>query len=59
MKIPYVVVVGDRDLDAGAFTVRNRSGEETTGVAFDRIVEALAEEARSRALEQTDFAAAS
>jgi threonyl-tRNA synthetase len=58
MKIPYVVVVGDRDLDAGTFTVRNRSGEETTGLAFDRIAEALAEEARSRALEQTDFAAA-
>ena len=58
MKTPYVVVVGDRDLDAGTFTVRNRAGEETPGLSFDRIVEALAEEAQTRALEQTDFATA-
>jgi threonyl-tRNA synthetase len=58
MKTPYVVVVGDRDLDAGTFTVRNRAGEETPGLAFDRIVEGLAEEAQTRALAQTDFATA-
>ncbi len=55
MKSPYVVVVGDRDLDAGTFTVRDRSGEEHQGVPFDRIVSKLAEEARTRALEQSAF----
>ncbi len=41
MKAPYVVVVGDRDLEAGTFTVRDRSGEEHAGVPFDRIVSTL------------------
>jgi threonyl-tRNA synthetase len=55
LKAPYVVVVGDRDLEAGTFTVRDRSGEEHGGVPFDRIVSSLVEEARTRALEQTSF----
>jgi threonyl-tRNA synthetase len=55
MKAPYMVVVGDRDLEAGTFTVRDRSGEEHAGVPFDRIVSTLAEEARTRALSQSAF----
>jgi threonyl-tRNA synthetase len=55
VKSPYVVVVGDRDLDAGTYTVRDRSGEEHAGVPFDRIVSTLAEEARTRALTQSTF----
>jgi threonyl-tRNA synthetase len=55
MKSPYVVVVGDRDLEAGTFTVRDRSGEEHAGVPFGRIVATLAEEARTRALGQSSF----
>ncbi|MGI8616704.1 MAG: His/Gly/Thr/Pro-type tRNA ligase C-terminal domain-containing protein, partial [Actinomycetota bacterium] len=55
MKSPYMVVVGDRDLEAGTFTVRDRSGEEHAGVPFDRIVSTLAEEARSRAPAQSTF----
>jgi threonyl-tRNA synthetase len=55
MKAPYVVVVGDRDLEAGTFTIRDRSGEEHASVAFDRIVSTLVEEARSRSLSQSTF----
>ena len=55
MKAPYVVVVGDRDLEAGTFTVRDRAGEEHQGIPFDRIVSTLVEEARSRALAQSSF----
>ena len=55
MKTPYVVVVGDRDLQAGTFTVRDRSGEEHHGVPFDRIVATLADEARGRSLAQSRF----
>jgi threonyl-tRNA synthetase len=55
MKAPYTVVVGDRDLDAGAYTVRDRDGNETAGVAFDDLVASLVEEADSRRLEQTRF----
>jgi threonyl-tRNA synthetase len=53
IKAPYVMVVGDRDLDAGTFTVRKRGGEEVPGLAFDHIVQALLEESRTRALEQS------
>ena len=55
MKAPYTVVVGDRDLDAGTYTVRNRDGNEMPDVAFDDLVTALVEEAESRRLEQTRF----
>ena len=54
-KAPYTVVVGDRDIETGTYTVRDRSGEETQGVAFVRIVDALVAERDSRALEQTRF----
>jgi threonyl-tRNA synthetase len=53
IKAPYVMVVGDRDLEAGTFTVRKRGGEEIAGLGFDTIVAALLEESRTRSLEQT------
>ena len=55
VKAPYTLVVGDRDIETGTYTVRDRSGEETQGVGFDRIIEALVSERDSRALEQTRF----
>jgi threonyl-tRNA synthetase len=57
MKVPYVIVVGDRDLEAGTFTIRDRNGTETPGVPFDAILAALSDEATSRRLEPTEFAA--
>jgi threonyl-tRNA synthetase len=56
-KAPYTLVIGDRDLETGTYTVRDRSGEETEGVAFDRLIEALLNERDSRALEQSRFGA--
>jgi threonyl-tRNA synthetase len=53
LKAPYVVVLGDRDLEAGTFTVRNRKGEEIAGLAFAAIVRALVEESEARALDQS------
>ncbi|MGZ5129099.1 MAG: aminoacyl--tRNA ligase-related protein, partial [Actinomycetota bacterium] len=57
MKAPYTLVVGDNELESATYTVRDRAGVETPGVSFERIVEALAEEVRTRSLEQTDFGA--
>ena len=54
MKAPYVVVLGDRDLEAGTVTVRDRAGTETAGLRFDAVIEALVDEAGSRRLTQTD-----
>ncbi len=56
MKTPYVIVLGDRDLEAGTVTVRDRSGAETAGLSFDHVVGALVDEAASRRLTQTDLA---
>ena len=55
MKAPYTLVVGDRDIEAGTFTVRDREGTETPGLAFDDVVAALVQEVGSRAIEQTRF----
>jgi threonyl-tRNA synthetase len=56
MKTPYVIVLGDRDLEAGTVTVRDRTGTETGGLAFDVVVAALVEEASTRRLTPTDLA---
>ncbi|MEW6060213.1 MAG: threonine--tRNA ligase [Actinomycetota bacterium] len=55
MKAPYTLVIGDREIESGVLTVRDRSGTETKGVAFDRFVAALVAEAASRSLEQSRF----
>ena len=55
MKAPYTLVVGDRDIEAGTYTVRDRDGNETPGLAFEDVVAALTDEVRSRALTQTRF----
>jgi threonyl-tRNA synthetase len=57
MRAPYTLVVGDRDLDAGTYTVRDREGNETPGLAFDDVISALVTEANARSLEQTKFGA--
>jgi threonyl-tRNA synthetase len=54
-KAPYTLVIGDKEIESGAVTVRDRSGDETRGVAFDVFVDALVDEARSRRLTQTSF----
>jgi threonyl-tRNA synthetase len=55
MKAPYTLVLGDREIEAGTFNVRDRSGAETKGVGFDELVRGLHEEIESRSLEQHSF----
>jgi threonyl-tRNA synthetase len=55
MKAPYTVVVGDRDIEAGTYSVRDRAGVQVPELAFNDVITALAEEARTRALEPTRF----
>ncbi len=55
MKAPYTLVVGDRDIEAGTLTVRDREGNETPGLMFDDVIAALIEEVRTRSLTQTRF----
>src|SRR5262245_21853270 len=55
MKAPYTLVVGDRDIEAGTYTVRTRDGNEVPGVDYGAFLAALAEEVRSRRLTQSNF----
>ena len=55
MKAPYVLVIGDRELGSGTYTVRDRSGTETPGVTFEDLVSALTLEASTRSLERSSF----
>jgi threonyl-tRNA synthetase len=56
MKAPYTLVIGDKEIESGKLTVRDRSGTETKGVDADAFVAALVEEAETRSLEQSTFA---
>ncbi|HSK94181.1 MAG TPA: threonine--tRNA ligase [Candidatus Angelobacter sp.] len=49
-KIPVMVVVGDRDQDAGAVSPRLRTGESSQGVALDAFVADLVARSASREL---------
>ncbi len=55
-KVPYTLVVGDRELESGRYTVRDRAGDEHPDVSFERLVERLEEEARTRRVTQSVFA---
>jgi threonyl-tRNA synthetase len=55
MKAPYTLVIGDREVESGDVSVRDREGNETRGVPFDAFLERIREEADSRALAQTRF----
>jgi threonyl-tRNA synthetase len=52
-RAPYTLVIGDKELESGELTVRDRSGDETPAVDVSRFIDALVSEASSRALEQT------
>jgi threonyl-tRNA synthetase len=54
-KAPYVLVIGDKEIESGELTVRDREGTETKGVPFDAFVAALVEEAGTRRLTQSRF----
>jgi threonyl-tRNA synthetase len=54
-KAPYTLVVGDQEAASDAYTVRDRAGTGSTGVAFDRVIDGLVEESSSRSIVQTDF----
>jgi threonyl-tRNA synthetase len=55
MKIPYTLVVGDREIAEGTVAVRDRSGHEVRGILFERFAEAAAGEADERRHEGIDL----
>jgi threonyl-tRNA synthetase len=55
MKVPYTLVVGDKEISAGTISVRDRAGQEVRGVPFEAFAAAAAREASGRALEGLDL----
>jgi threonyl-tRNA synthetase len=56
MKVPYTLVSGDQEVDAGTVAVRDREGVEKRGVQLEAFVARAVSELRSRALETGDLA---
>src|SRR2546426_794263 len=54
MKVPYTLVVGDKEIEAGTGAVRRLGHHEVPGVPFHAFVEAAAWEATSRAPSRPD-----
>jgi threonyl-tRNA synthetase len=51
MKVPYVLVVGDKEVEAGTVSVRDRAGAEAREVALDAFLTRATGEVESKALE--------
>ncbi len=45
-KVPYMLVVGEKEADADAVSVRYRTGEQTNGVPFDEFAAMLEQKTR-------------
>ncbi len=48
-KIPYMLVVGDREAESGKVAVRTRKGEDLGAMSFDEFAAKIQEEIKSRA----------
>ncbi len=48
-KIPYMLVVGDKEAEAGTVAVRTRSGEDKGAIAVDEFIASITEEIKTRA----------
>ena len=49
-KIPYMLVVGDRDMENGTVSVRTRKGEDLGAMSLDAFAQLLGEEVRTKAI---------
>mgnify|MGYP002509557125 CR=1 FL=1 len=47
-KIPYMLVVGDRDIENGTVSVRHRSGEDLGAMTMDQFLELLGKEVENK-----------
>ncbi|MCH9009493.1 MAG: hypothetical protein IIC21_02565, partial [Chloroflexi bacterium] len=47
-KVPYMLVVGDREIEAGAVAVRLRSGENLGAMPISDLQERILEEVASK-----------
>ena len=50
-KVPYMLVIGDKEVESGEVAVRNRKGDQTV-MTFDAFVEKLKDEVDSKSIQQ-------
>jgi threonyl-tRNA synthetase len=48
-RIPYLLIVGDREAESGAVAVRSRSGQDLGVMSLDAFVATLGEQIQNRA----------
>jgi len=53
-KVPYTLVVGDKEVEAGTAAVRDRAGTEARGASIELFLERALEEKTTKALEGMD-----
>ena len=49
-KIPFMLVVGDRDMENGTVSVRRRSGEDLGAMSLEQFAALLEDEVRTMAI---------
>ena len=47
-RVPYLLVIGDREVENGTVAVRSRSGEDLGSMAVEKFAEHLAEDVGRR-----------
>jgi threonyl-tRNA synthetase len=58
MKVPYMLVIGDREAQEGTVSVRTRKGDTKNGVSQQQLISALLKEEDAKTPEQIgDFGA--
>ena len=50
-KVPYMLVVGDRDMENGTVSVRHRSGEDLGAMSLENFIKLLDHEVQTRAIQ--------
>ena len=49
-KVPYMLVVGDRDMEAGTVSVRRRSGEDLGAMSLEQFAALLSDEVEKKTI---------
>ena len=49
-KVPFMLVVGDRDMENGTVSPRRRSGEDLGAMSLEQFAELLGDEVKSKAI---------
>lgn len=53
-RVPYMLVCGDKEVEAGKVAVRTRRGKDLGSLDVNEVIEKLQQEIRSRSLQQLE-----